>query len=127
MTVLTYCRGRRVCPLCGEPISARRRDAVAHPGCGRELRRRRQQLQSDAQARQGAGRAVDGGTVAADVALRCPSCGARAFYCRLSGFAPVIGTARTAAPMHLGPRKMLKCSRCMWRGTVARAREAVTA
>lgn len=67
---------------------------------------------------------LDGGTVAADAPLRCPSCGGHVFQVRLAGTAMVLGKVRVDGPLPLGQRKVLSCvrARCGWRGTVGTAR-----
>lgn len=132
LRVFHFRAGVKVCGHCGDPLNARRRDAAAHPGCARELRRRRETpaaRRDGGNGRVDAHAGVEGGAGAAatlivscgDVA--CPSCRGRGFKARVVGPAYVGLTAVTEQGYRLGPRKVLTCLKCEKRSTVARARK----
>jgi hypothetical protein len=122
LRVFTYRRGARICPLCGDSLQGFRRDAVAHPNCGRELRRKRAEGQNGSGGRRAYANSTEGGTGAAEVALTCPACGGHVFTFLHRGVGVSTGQLRQDVPVFLGSRKGLTCIGCEWRGTVAKAR-----
>lgn len=125
LRVFFYRRGVKVCPGCDRSLDGFRRDAVAHPECAREIRRRRGERLSGTRARATFGVRVDGRQSAANGVL-CPECGADVLMVRVNGWATLTDDhhARHLAEFGVSGRKVATCLNCEWRGTVAKARVA---
>lgn len=125
MRVFTYCRGRKVCAGCGHPLEGVRRDAVAHPECGRERRRKLREGQARPSGSRARARGSDVRQRAAE-GVSCPRCGARNLLVRVLVFGPLVdaSSVRIDQGFTVSGGKYATCTGCEWRGTVARARAA---
>jgi endogenous inhibitor of DNA gyrase (YacG/DUF329 family) len=119
----TYLRGKRVCPECTRPLDGLRRDAVAHPHCAREIRRKRGERLSGTRAAATLGRLAENAT-GRQIGVSCPECGGDVLMVKVHGWATLNGQdrARRAADFPISGRKVATCLSCEWRGTVARTR-----
>jgi hypothetical protein len=126
----------RTCLYCGDPLEGVRRDALVHPHHAREWRRlplaERRRRKGDATARVTPERPPEPGKEQAERALAlwvqfmpwpCPDCGGDEFAVRVHE-RMVVGRDAEGRAIEIGPRKMLTCKRCGWRGSAAQARDA---
>jgi hypothetical protein len=119
LRVFTYLCGRKVCPVCVQPLKGLRRDARGHEACMREFRRHRRAKPSHGlTARQTPGKGHS-----------CPKCGGRLLLVKLLAVGPLTDAEAIllAGEYRVSGGKRATCTFCEWRGTVAATRSKVAA